>query len=160
MTVRAEERPGQKACDCCLRRAWLLSMLSARLEYRCVDRARLIDLLALGDEQLIEAIGGRRSAELRARYARFRPAELDTPLGIETVCKHHHRFPSALDGAASAPCMLYLAGGTGRLSAITSSPVVAIVGSTRATDYGIEMAQSLARGTSRARQGGAGCSNA
>src|ERR1700680_512631 len=140
MNIRAQEVRGPQACDCCLRRGWLLSTLSACLEYRCRDRARLIDLLALGDEELIDAVGGRRSAELRARHARFRPTELEAPVGIETVCRHRPRFPRALDGTASAPYMLNVAGGTERLAGLASSPVVAIVGSTRATDYGIEMA--------------------
>jgi DNA processing protein len=42
--------------------------------------------------------------------------------------------------------MLNVAGSLDSLSELTASPVVAIVGSRRASDYGIEMARSLARG--------------
>jgi DNA processing protein len=42
--------------------------------------------------------------------------------------------------------MLHVATGVDRLAELTSGPVVAIVGSRRPTDYGIEMAKSLARG--------------
>ena len=47
-------------CPECLRRAWLLQMLSARLAYRARDPERLLLALALGDEDLIGALGGRR----------------------------------------------------------------------------------------------------
>ncbi len=42
--------------------------------------------------------------------------------------------------------MLHVVGGRQRLAKLTAGPVVAIVGSRRPTDYGMEMASSLARG--------------
>lgn len=42
--------------------------------------------------------------------------------------------------------MLHVVGGRKRLAKLTAGPVVAIVGSRRPTDYGMEMASSLARG--------------
>ena len=42
--------------------------------------------------------------------------------------------------------MLNVAGGADRLRALTDTPTVAIIGSRRATDYGMEMAKSLGRG--------------
>jgi DNA processing protein len=42
--------------------------------------------------------------------------------------------------------MLNVAGGTRRLGDLMTAPTAAIVGSVRATDYGMEMAKSLARG--------------
>jgi DNA processing protein len=42
--------------------------------------------------------------------------------------------------------MLYVLGGSERLARLTAGPAVAIVGSERPTDYGMEMARSLARG--------------
>jgi DNA processing protein len=42
--------------------------------------------------------------------------------------------------------MLHVGGAVDRLAELTAGPVVAIVGSRRATDYGVEMAKSLARG--------------
>jgi DNA processing protein len=41
--------------------------------------------------------------------------------------------------------MLYVVGGRERLCELMVQPAVAIVGSQRPTDYGIEMARSLAR---------------
>ncbi len=134
------------ACAGCLRRSRLLAWLSSRLDYRSKDRERVIELLALGDEDLQQAIGGGRREELKARYARFDPSEETEPVeGVERVCRHDRAYPHALrDG--DAPLMLRVAGGVARLGELTATPVVAIVGSRRATDYGMEMAKSLARG--------------
>jgi DNA processing protein len=134
------------ACADCLRRSRLLAWLSSRLEYRSKDRARLVELLALGDEDLLRAVGGRRWEELKARYAEFDPSEeVESVAGVERVCRHHRDYPGALRDAG-APQMLRVLGGVERLGELTAAPVVAIVGSRRATDYGMEMAKSLARG--------------
>ncbi len=134
------------ACGECLRRSRLLTWLSARLDYRSKDREQVIELLALGDEDLLRAVGGRSWEELKARYAGFDPSEeIESVEGVERVCRHDRAYPRALrDG--EAPRMLRVAGGVARLGELTSTPVVAIVGSRRATDYGMEMAKSLARG--------------
>jgi DNA processing protein len=134
------------ACTDCLRRSRLLAWLSPRLHYRSKDRERLIELLALGEEDLLRAVGGRRREELKARYAGFDPSEEIEPAeGVERVCRHDRAYPRALrDG--QAPRMLRVAGGVTRLGELTTAPVVAIVGSRQATDYGMEMAKSLARG--------------
>ena len=68
--------PTDCACPACLRRAWLLETLSARLAYRAREPERLLQALALADEELIKALGGRRKAEfLRApRAVPTRPA--------------------------------------------------------------------------------------
>jgi DNA processing protein len=133
------------ACEDCLRRSRLLALLSAVLDYRWRDRGRLLELLALEDEELLRALGGRRRAELEARYAQADPRG-PLPAGPwETVCRHDRRYPRALSGRA-APRMLNVAGGVERLRELTAATVVAIVGSPRASDYGMEMAKSLARG--------------
>jgi DNA processing protein len=116
------------------------------LEDRSKDRERLIELLALGDEELLRAVGGRRREELKARYAQFDPnEEIESVEGVEGVCRHHRNYPRALRDTGS-PQMLRVKGGIERLGELTAAPVVAIVGSRRATDYGMEMAKSLARG--------------
>jgi DNA processing protein len=146
--MRTERDPAETvgACEDCLRRSWLLGILSTRLEYRCKDRGRLLDLLALDDEELLGAVGGRRREELKARYAQFDPKEdVHRTEGVEAVCRHHRDYPRALRGAG-APHMLHVAGGVETLRELGSAPTVAIVGSRRATDYGMEMAKSLARG--------------
>jgi DNA processing protein len=142
-TEQDARTPG--ACPACLRRSWLLAVLGPLLDYRCRGQGRLIELLALGDEELLRALGGNRRTELRARYAQFNPEQVLLSEGVEAVCRHDRRYPRALHGDA-APRMLYVAGGVERLGELTAGPVVAIVGSRRATDYGMEMAKSLARG--------------
>jgi DNA processing protein len=133
------------ACPTCIRRSWLLGELSAPLDYRARDRDRLLALLGLADEQLIEAVGGRRKQELAARYRAFSPDGYRVGQHVQTICRHRSGYPRLL-GAASAPHMLNVAGRADRLRALTGGHVVALVGSRRASDYGIEMARSLARG--------------
>jgi DNA processing protein len=133
------------ACAQCLRRSWLLAELSAVLDYSCRADGRLIELLALGDEQLMLAIGGRRRAELKRRHADFATDELRRVAGIAAFCRHDRRYPRALR-RSDAPPLLHVAGGVERLGRLAAGPVVAILGSGRATDYGLEMASSLARG--------------
>ncbi len=133
------------ACASCARRSWLLSELGGPLEYCARERRRLIEVLALGDEELLQALAGRRRAELRAAHARFpaeQPARAD---GVEAICRHRRGYPSALDGPA-APHMLEVAGGAERLATLASAPVVAVLGSRAPSDYGIAIARSLARG--------------
>jgi len=155
----ADERSVMGACEECLRRSWLLAMLSARLTYQARDRGRLLELLALGDEDLVQAIGGRRRRELHERYARFTSQDIRWAPGVDAICRHHRGYPRALAGdwaprsehtpaGDGAPRMLYVAGARQRLQTLRGQPTVAIVGSQRATDYGMEMARSLARGLS------------
>ena len=70
--------------------------------------------------------------------------------GVERICRHRQGYPRGLAQAHErAPWMLHVAGGAaGRLGALSATPTVAIVGSRRATDYGMEIARSLARGLS------------
>jgi DNA processing protein len=137
------DRGEDGACERCVRRSWLLSMLSGPLDHCARDRWRLIELLALADEELLRAVAGTRKAELQAQYARFRPKAPDA--GVEAICRHRRGYPRALDGPA-APHMLEVAGGAARLAELASAPVVAVLGGRRSSDYGIEMARSLARG--------------
>lgn len=70
------------------------------------------------------------------------------PAGVETICRRSPGYPPALEETPGAPRTLYVLGGSERLARLTAGPVVAIVGSERPTDYGMEMARSLARGLS------------
>ena len=115
------------------------------MEYCARDHARLLELLALPDEQLLEALAGRRKPELRAHYESFRAEDLADDPQLQSICRHRRGYPRALDGPA-APPMLHLEGGTARLATLAAAPVVTILGSRNASDYGIQMARSLARG--------------
>jgi DNA processing protein len=132
-------------CEKCLRRSWLLALLSGRLTYHTRDPRRLLALLALDDEELMRAIVHRYRARLYERYAHFTPQDIRWQTGVQAICRHHRGYPRAL-ADDRAPRMLYVAGTARRLVALGAGPAVAIVGSRRATDYGMEMARSLARG--------------
>jgi DNA processing protein len=136
---------GAGACASCMRRGWLLAALSGPLEFCARDRGRLLELLRLGDAELMEAVAGRRSAELKERYRQFQASELPREDGVEAICRHRRRYPDGLRSAA-APPMLNVAGTAERLASLAAAPVVAIVGSNTASDYGMETAHGLARG--------------
>jgi DNA processing protein len=145
MSADREEREREGACRSCLRRSWLLSALSASLDYQFGNVQRLTELLALSDEHLLSAVGGRRRQELIAGHARFDHRDLRNAEGALSVCRHRSSYPKALRDAGS-PAMLNVHGGVGRLRDLTAAPTVAILGSSRASDYGVEMAKSFARG--------------
>ena len=145
MSAGARARGDGGACPSCLRRRWLLAQLSAPLDYCARDRARLLELLALADAQLIAAVGGRRRDELGARYTAFDRERVSVADGAQAICRHRRGFPRTL-AAAAFPCMLEVAGGARRLQELTAAPVVAIVGARRTSGYGVEVARSLARG--------------
>jgi DNA processing protein len=149
MSSIIQEPPSPASCANCLRRSWLLASLSGALDYWARDRDRLLELLALEDERLLLAVAGRRRAELRARYERFEAEELRRGRTAEAVCRHDPLYPRALSGDAAAH-MLNVAGDARRLHALVGEPVVAIVGSTKASDYGMEMARSFGRGLAAA----------
>src|SRR5690348_11035162 len=137
------------ACDVCARRSWLLAKLGVRLEYRSRDLDAFWNLLALPDAQLIDAIGGRRRAELHAAYADFdaaAPAHAADPENTRTICRHDRTYPSRMREDPLAPGMLSVIGDLARLRDMLDGVVVAIVGTSRATDYGMETARSFARG--------------
>lgn len=144
MTLGREADGTRAACARCLRRSWLLRELSALLDYSCGADGRLIELLALDGEQLVRAIGGRRREELQVRLARFDGKELPRSAGIEELCRHDRRYPEGLQGT-HAPPMLHVLGGIERLGRLTAQPIVAILGTRRATDYGYQTAAGLAR---------------
>lgn len=150
MSASARQTGVNRACQACVRRSWLLAAVGGSLDYLAHDRQRLLEALSLADEDLIDAVGGRRRDELRARRERVRVEDVCPGEEAEAICRHDRRFPPVLSSAA-APCMLHVAGGdSARLAQMTAVPVVAIVGSTRASDYGAAMAASFGRGLAAA----------
>lgn len=133
------------ACRDCLRRSWLLSDLSPLLDYHRGRRERLLELLDLPDEQLIDALAGRRRAQLKMRHEAFDPEELPVVPGVQAICRHDARYPGALKGSSSHPA-LYLRGEACELTRALQTPAVAILGSRRPSDYGCQIAAELARG--------------
>jgi DNA processing protein len=130
--------------------------LGARLDVRRYDTERLVAVLALPDDELLSALGVSAVEQLEARHGPFRaedvhphPMQHGTPV---TICRHDRRYLEALRhqppgeaGLWAAPPVLRVAGDSRRLSALAAAPAVAIVGTRRATDYGLEVARSLSR---------------
>jgi DNA processing protein len=145
VSARSQARVPVGACPDCQRRSWLLASLGAALDYCSRRPERLLAVLGLSDEELLRALAGRRAPQLRAAYERFDAAELAQAEGAAPVCYHHPGYPPSLCRLA-APRMLRVAGGRQRLRELTAAPVIAIAGTARATDYGIQMARSLSRG--------------
>jgi DNA processing protein len=138
------------ACGACLRRGWLLAELGALLD--CNHRAdgRLLEVLQLDDGALIAALGGRRRAALLRRHTSFRPDVLPRADGVRGICRHDTRFPRRARGVDDHLAALHVLGGVGRLGRLAARPVVAFVGQTSASDYGIAVTSSLARGLAAA----------
>jgi DNA processing protein len=137
------------ACDGCLRRTALLGLLAPWIERaRKPNRRRLPEVLALSDGELIEALCGTKRAEVDGPLARFDPARARVraqAARIEVVCRHAPGYPRVLAHAADAPAALHLIGDGALLERATRDGAVAIVGSRRASSYGMEMARSLGR---------------
>lgn len=112
---------------------------------RSRDVGRLWDVLMLEDDRLIAALGGSRREELRGWNASFQSSAQALPDGVERICRHCERYPSAMKGHSLAPHELHIVGGARQLAKVLSAPVVAIVGTRRCTDYGMEIARSLGR---------------
>lgn len=134
-----------KACPRCSRRAWLLGRLGVPLDFRARDLPRFWNLLGLPDRELIEAIGGRRRSELHGEYRRWTPTRAGAQDGITSTCVHTSSHPQRLLATALAPRALSVRGGIEPLGEMLARKVVAIAGTRRATDYGIETARELAR---------------
>jgi predicted Rossmann fold nucleotide-binding protein DprA/Smf involved in DNA uptake len=132
----------KRVCAQCLRRGWLLSELSPLLDYSCGDPERLRDLLALPDERLIDALGGRRRASLHAAYGQWRA---HTGAARLVLCPHSSLYPQPLrDGSPVAA--LHIGGRADQLRRLLDAPVVAILGTTNPSDYGRRIASTVARG--------------
>ncbi|HWH43181.1 MAG TPA: DNA-processing protein DprA [Thermoleophilaceae bacterium] len=111
-------------------------------------------LLALPDAELIEATCcAERRAEAHSLLETFDPARAREALltvEVEAVCRHALTYPSGLSDLDDAPAVLFVAGGAGRLKALTGAPAVTVVGTRRPSPYGLEVARVLGRGLSAA----------
>jgi DNA processing protein len=112
-------------------------------------RARIEEVLELPDHELIAALGGSQRERLRAELERL---DIDVvrarsrAAGLETICLCDPAYPPGLRELAAPPAVLHVAGGAQRLLELVGTDAVAIVGSRRASRYGIEVARSLGRG--------------
>jgi DNA processing protein len=114
-----------------------------------VVRSRIDEVLALGDGELIDAVGGAAAPELRRAFGRFDTGDARAAIrcaGLETICPCDSHFPSGLGALPRSPGALYVAGGLERCLELLGEERVAIVGARRASPYGLDVSRSLARG--------------
>ena len=138
------------ACPACLRRTWLVGELAGHLD---PVRSGIIDLLALEDEELLAAVGGRHRRRLAERRCSVDPAEVRCRAeraGLEMICRCDPHYPQRLRDLPAPPAVIHVAGGLDRFLDTVGNDPVAIVGSRRASAYGIGAARSLARGLAAA----------
>ena len=138
------------ACDRCLARTWLLAAVSGHLD---PVRAQIDALLALDEEALIAAVGGRRRDRLRRDLGRFdghavrRDAER---ADLDLICRCDVAYPDRLRELRAPPAVLHVAGSLDRFLAGAGKDPVAVVGARAASPYGTGVARSLARGLAAA----------
>lgn len=137
-------------CDHCLRRALLVAFLAHRIA-GLLDRpsTRAAGLLGLPDDDLIAAAAG-ADADDAERFLDTvdleRERERVARSGVVPICGHASGYPAALLDLADPPAVLFACGRTDVLDRLVHDPAVAIVGSRRASAYGIEVARALGRG--------------
>ena len=145
MSLDWNERAARRACDRCLARSWLIDRLAAHLE---PARGRISEMLAVDDGALIAAVGGRDAPTVAGEFARFDAAaarERVARAGLEAICRCDPDYPERLGGLEATPAVLHVLGGLHRLLAAADGDPVAVVGSRRASQYGIDVAHGLAR---------------
>ncbi len=133
------------ACDPCLRRTRLVALLAPHIQ-RARQRGRhLPELLALPDDELLAGLAGTRRGPLERELERFDADEERGHIrraGLAASCRHAAGYPERLAHAEDAPAVLHVAGDP-ELLALT--PAVAVVGTRRATPYGLDVARGLGR---------------
>ncbi|HEV2819468.1 MAG TPA: DNA-processing protein DprA [Solirubrobacteraceae bacterium] len=146
----------RRACDGCLRRTHLVTLMAGRIE-RERHRRRLPELLALDNDALVAAVAGRDATMVRRALDAFVPAAARgacEAAGLVALCLCDARYPARLLVAPDAPAVLHIAGDPAGLEALAGemddAPAVAIVGARRSTAYGDEVARALGRGLAAA----------
>jgi DNA processing protein len=137
---------GDRACERCLARPWLLERLRGHLD---LERGRLGAALELPDRELIAAVAGAERGSVSRELDRFDAAgarERCERAKVEPVCRCDPGYPVRLADLAAPPAVIHVAGGLDRFLDLAAGDPVAIVGARRASSYGLEVARSLGRG--------------
>ena len=141
------------ACDDCLRRTALIGFLSPQVSTRLGAPRRRGAMLALPNDQLIEAVAGSMGAPARRFLAGFDVAAergRHHEAGVFTLCRHDDGYPRRLVPLIDPPAVLHVTVEPSRLSELVDGPAVAVVGSRRASAYGLEVAREIGRALSAA----------
>ncbi len=138
----------RSACPECLRRSWLIARLAPYIQKACENRAgrRVPELLRLDGEDLAGAMAPRRADRILSEVDRLSEKSIREELaraGCWACCRHDDHFPDGLGDAADAPHALIGRGDGFPLGELTLDGSVTVVGSRRATGYGLEVARRL-----------------
>jgi DNA processing protein len=129
------------ACDACLRRTDLIVAVSGSIDIAWREkRGRTARVLALPDGELLAL-----DPAALPRYEAFSPAFARRRIaaaGLAAICRCEPGYPDRLRELPDPPAVLHIAGSPG---ALPRGEAVAIVGSRRATPYGLEVSTSLGR---------------
>jgi DNA processing protein len=129
------------SCDACLRRTDLITAVSGSIDIAWRERrGRTSRVLARPDEELLAL----DPSALR-RYEAFSPAFARRHIaatGLTAVCRCEPGYPDRLRELPDPPAVLHIAGDP---AALPPGEAVAIVGSRRATPYGLEVSTALGR---------------
>lgn len=152
MNVPAERH---RACPDCLRRSRLLARLSPYIERSCDDRPgkRVPELLGLPDEDLVRAVALRKADQLLSEVTSIEESALAHELdvaGCWSICRHDPEWPSGLLHEKDGPRCLIGRGDPGHLYGLEPTGAATIVGSRKATSYGINLARRLGSESARA----------
>jgi DNA processing protein len=123
----------------------LLARLGGHLD---LTRNRIGEALTLGDEELIEAVGGRWRDAVRREVERFDAAIARASIaaaGLEALCRCDPEYPAPLRELDAPPSVIHIAGGVERFVTLLATETVAIVGARKASSYGLGVARDLGR---------------
>ena len=138
------------ACDGCLRRAYLVARLAARIGGLLQGpHERHRGLLARSDDELIDAVVGRTDPGVRHWLATFDAGRARVQVhaaGCWAVCAHGSDYPGGLRQLADPPAALFGRGREDCLGRFAAEPAVTLVGTRRPSPYGSEIARALGRG--------------
>lgn len=138
------------ACTSCLRRTWLMALLGAYIERAVgsLGSGRVSELLRLTNEELVDAVAPKASAQLLGRIQGIPESQFHEDLESAqcwACCRHDERYPDHLRSVIKNAPALIGRGDVGLFSELEPSGAVAVVGARRATAYGREMARELGR---------------
>jgi DNA processing protein len=139
-------RPGPSACEACLRRAWLIAGLSARIE-RALEGApgrRTGEVLGLPDAELRRALPEDRAGDRREAPSPVAMREALASTDVWACCRHDGCYPRPLrDIGKQAPACLFGRGDPRRLDLLSADGRVTVVGSRRPSGHGRDTAVLL-----------------
>jgi DNA processing protein len=140
-------------CPRCLRRARLIGLLSIRISAELAPRRRAGPILALDDQELIDAVGGSLRGPARRMLRDFDAAAATDEIasaGLHAVCRHESLYPARLFDLDDPPALIHTTAPPERLAELCGAPAVAVVGTRRASAYGLEVAAAIGRGLAAA----------